>query len=240
MHSTRTTPFLSNIFLAAVATAALAFAASSEAAVIDFDQAEGQVPTGTIVFNGTTVTGSAITFGRILGDNTPFNDGSELTCTACTLSFTTGLLAGSGEVFGVTTYVFGAGGTVSLDGQVQADAGGVPPHPGTIGNIATGSFRSAALVVGPGNVFTFLSNKGITDTKDTALVEYFFGIGANVPPLSFTGSTTELGGTGTFGALGSFTSTNLTLADFANEIPETGDGPAHATTRRRWNLGPQA
>jgi hypothetical protein len=92
----------------------------------------------------------------------------------------------------------------------------------------TGSFLSAALVVGPGGTFTFLSNNGITDTKDTALVEYYLGLGANDPVLIFNGSTTELGGTGAFGVgtgcldVDCFTSTGLELADFNNEVPEPG------------------
>jgi hypothetical protein len=241
MRSTRNKAFFVRVLFSALAAAILSFAPPTDAAVIDFDQAKIPV-SGTLSFDGGgigvgTVTASAIAFDRIIGHNTPFNNESSLDCTTCTLSFTTGTLASESVVVvplvgTLGFYVFGPGGSVSLDGEVEADAGGVPPHPGTTGNIVSGEFMSALLTVNlTTGGFNFSSINGITDTKDTALVEYYLGLGSNDPVLIFNGSTTELGGTGAFGAapvcldvVDCFSSTGLELADFNNEIPESGTG----------------
>ena len=231
MHSTRNKPFYLGV-LSALATLVLAFPSLSDAAaLIDFDQAAIPV-SGTLSFDGGgvgvgTVTASAIAFDRIIGHDTAFNNESPLACLSCTLSFHTGTLTSIGVAGPITTYNFGGGGTVTLIGGVFPDPGGIPPHPGSpLGTVlATGVFTSASLVVGPGNTYTFLSNHGITDTKDTALVEYYYGIGFNTPPRLFHANTTELGGAGVFGPGGGFTSTTMQLADFNNElVPEPGTG----------------
>lgn len=228
MGFTRKSPLFMRVLLSALAAAFLAVTPQAKAAAtLDFDQSAIPV-NGTIIFDGGgvgagTVTGSGIRFNLLTGFDTPFNDTAPLPCDGCLLSFTTGTLT---SVAG-GTYSFGPGGTVLMIGTI-APAAGVPPHGGTFGPIVTsGSFSFATLSI-TGTTFTF-SGQG-TDAKDTETVEYYFGPGSNVPPLDFTYSTTELGGTGVFGAGGSFTCADpvgtpsgcLTLADFSNTIPEPG------------------
>jgi hypothetical protein len=227
MNVTRKSPRFAKAVLSALAAMALAGASSVEAALINFDQ--NVIPVqGTISFDGGgigsgTVSASGIRFDRILGSDTPNNDGSPLICVGCALTFQTGTLTSVVVVGPQTIYTFGAGGFINLTGQILA-APGAPPYPGTIGDIlvtGSGSFDFATLTI-VGGTFTF-SGQG-PDHKITPLVEYY--IGPNVPPLDFTHSNTELGGTGVFGPGGSFTCSDpgpggcLTLADFSNTVPE--------------------
>jgi hypothetical protein len=249
MYSTRTWLIALRILLTTLALGVW-IASPARAGIIDFDQEDIAVA-GTLTFNGGglgvgTVTASGIAFDRIIGHDTPFNNESSLTCTACTLSFTTGTLLSETVVViplvgTVGFYAFGPSGpaSVSMDGEIESDLGGTPDYDGTgvSGNIATGSFTSAFLTVNfTTGGFNFSSINGITDTKVDELVRYYVlgtegPLDEPIPLLVFSGSTTELGGTGTFGsapgcldAADCFSSTSLELADFNNEIPEPGAG----------------
>jgi hypothetical protein len=229
MNVTRKSPRSAKAVLSALAAIAVAGVQPVSAAIINFDQ--NVIPVqGTISFDGGgiglgTVTASGIMFDRILSSDTPLNDGSPLICVGCTLTFTTGVLSQITPVAGGTQYTFGAGGSVTLTGQILAAPGVPAAYPGTIGDIlvtGTGIFSFARLTINDDGTF-FFAGRG-TDEKITPLVEYY--IGPNDPPLQFTHSNTELGGTGLVGAGGSFTCADpgaggcLTLADFSNTVPE--------------------
>lgn len=229
MHYLRNASIIRRVGLSALVVAALAFPpAAMGAGIIDFDQSTPINQTGVISYNGGgigvgTISGVGILFDTIKGVGTPFNNGEQLSCAACTLNFTSGVVTSITNIAGNTFITFGAGGSMSMTavGGVAANAG-TPAHPGSGAGtvLATGSWTQMTLTIFSNGLFN-VSGFGL-DNKETNLVEYFYGLGSNNPPLQFNSSTTEFGGTGVLGPGGSFTSTGLTLADFANTVPEPG------------------
>jgi hypothetical protein len=170
---------------------------TASAAELNWDQGQGLSPGGTLVFDGTRVTGSNIGFDLMNATGTSADgvyhcsgaDGgvpSPVGGSRCLLSFTTGVLQQT--VNG--TYIFGPGGTVTMTGFLSTAA------PGATGDVIggsplviEGSFRSYTV--------TLAGNSGVAaglgiDIKDAGLIEWF-GLGED---FKFTMSQLAINGCG--------------------------------------------
>jgi YVTN family beta-propeller protein len=137
--------------------------------VITFDAAGGG---GNVTYDGEggAANGNGIVIASIAGTGTPQNDGTALPCVACVLTFDTGANLTEG-----VTYTWGGGGTFTLTGSIPSLGFG----PGVI---LTGTFTSAsAVTAGPSGAFDAIG----TDTKETTLVEFFYGTLGFTPTFEF-------------------------------------------------------
>ena len=208
------------MLIGAIVSAVLGTGTAS-AAALNWDQGQGLSPGGTVVFNGTNVVGTNIGFDLMNASGTAADGvyhcsdaGGSVTLrtTRCLLSFTSGpLTAVAGD-----TYIFGAGGTVSMTGFLTTAT------PGNTGPVIAGS----PLVIS-GTVqsysLTLLGSTGVAaglgiDFKDPALLRYF-GLGEN---FRFTMSQLAINACGAADDTGSITC-NVNNADFQNNaVPEPG------------------
>jgi PEP-CTERM motif len=220
-----------NLLVGAIVASAMA-SGSAIAAGLNWDQGQGLSPGGTLVFDGTRVVGSNIGFDLMNATGTSADgvyhcsnaDGSvpsPVGSSRCLLSFTTGAL--QDVVNG--TYIFGAGGSVTMTGFLStASPGGTGDVAGGSPLVISGSFDSYSL--------TLAGNSGVAaglgmDIKGPALSQWF-GLGQN---FLFTMSQLAINGCGAAAAArdlvgsnvdGSFTC-NVNNADFQNNsVPEPG------------------
>ncbi len=184
---------LKKVALALAAIGSMSVGSVQAAAVLNFDQGQGISPGGTVVFDGQKLIGSNIGFDLVNASG--MNNGTDgiYHCsdaqgnvgaaggnTRCLLSFETGALTG---VLG-GTYVFGAGGSITMAGYVaNATPGNSGPVIGGSPLVVSGSFG--------GYSFTLISGNGTgsgsgSDIKAENLLR-FFNLGPN-----FTFTTSEL------------------------------------------------
>jgi hypothetical protein len=170
----------------------------AQAAILKFD--DPVTPGGTVSYDGAggAAIGDAILIQSIQGIGTPLNDGVTLTCTGCTLDFTTGANVSEGPAL----WNFGPGGTITLTGAVAAL--GLPA--GT--TLLSGTFSGTPNEITGGDAFGLFAAVG-TDVKNDALAT-FFGLGPD-----FTFATTSIQTATTVGADGSFAGT-VVNADLNN------------------------
>ncbi len=206
--------------LAALVAAGLLGGIPAESAEIKIDQNVAQNPLSNLSYDGAggPAVGTDIDFNSITGVGTPFNAGVNLSCVGCQLDFTTGANTGEGPAF----WTFASGGSFVLTGTVPAAFG----FPGilvpTVLLSGTFSGAPAASAFGLGSSILTFGGVGI-DVKHPSLVTYFYGItpGPGDPPVVFNYTNTEITGTGTVGADGSFNVAVLD-ADISNVLPEPG------------------
>jgi hypothetical protein len=160
---------------------------TAQAAILKFD--DPTLPGGNVTYDGAggAAIGTDILIQSIQGLGTPANDGVTLTCTGCTLDFTTGLNVSEGPVL----WNFGPGGSITLTGAVPAL--GLPA--GTV--LLSGVFAGTPNEIIGSDTFGLFAAVG-TDTKHETLAT-FFGLGPD-----FTFGTTSIQTTTTVGADGSF------------------------------------
>jgi hypothetical protein len=199
-------------------------AGAASAAELNWDQGGGKSPGGTIVFDGTKVVGTNIGFDLMNASGTAADGvyhcsdaGGSVTLgtTRCLLSFTSGPLS---SVAG-STYIFGAGGSISMTGYLTtATPGNTGPVIGGSPLVLSGTVQAYSLtLLGATGV---ASGLGI-DTKDAKMLEYF-GLGTD---FKFTMSQLAINACGgaTAAAVGGGFSCNVNNADFQNQsVPEPG------------------
>ena len=207
---------LKKVALALAAIGSMSVGSVQAAAVLNFDQGQGIFPGGTVVFDGQKLVGSNIGFDLVNASgmsnatdgiyhcsDATGNIGQPGTNTRCLLSFETGALIQT--VAG--TYVFGPGGSITMNGYV---ASGTPGGPGTVigGSplVVSGSFGGYAFTLDSGNGTG--SGSG-SDIKAENLLRYF-----NLGP-NFTFTTSELSLSGCSSTQNGF-SCNVNQADFQN------------------------
>jgi len=179
---------------------------SASAAIISFDDGANPNQDGTLSYDGDggVLTGDGIDFFTIIGEDTPLNNNTTLTCVDCVLNFVTGnniseptgsspvwVFSGPGELFITGTVMDGA--TTIVDDDL----------------LVSGTF-SQATVSGsePGAVLIFSGIGG--DSKHDNLIDFF---GLSNP---FTFASTDISiGNANFLENGGFNGT-VTNADFDN------------------------
>jgi hypothetical protein len=171
------------------------------------------------------VIATGIAFSELTGTGTPFNDGEQLTCQGCELSFTSGDVD-SVEPDGDVT--FKAGGTFEMRGTLVANPlinfdGLNPGDPSCDGLtdclILSGSFAAGAELTffGSGSSTSAAFNARGPDEKNAVIIDYFFGAGAGVIFTFTNGNFTVPGVTP-----GMFTNAVVDDADLTNRVPEPG------------------
>lgn len=166
---------------------------------IDFELIAPSVGTISYAGGAAPLIGLGIDVDSIIGVTTPVNNGVELTCFGCVLTFTTGGSTGSTA----NTWNFGPGGFITLIGGVDMngndiqDGGDIPA--GSV--LFSGPFVGTTLVQRFTGSFRLLAG-AFEDTKDPALLAYFglsnvlldgaINLSFNatgVPPNAFTSSS---------------------------------------------------
>lgn len=205
-----------SLFLGATFAAfTLGAVGANAAAILSFDD-DAQNPTGTVSYSGDEVggdvlIGSGIGIVSIQGFGTPDNDGNQLNCVGCTLSFETGAVISEGP----DTWQFGAGGFFRIEGVANNTGGELKAN----GILLEGRFTSEVSVTSvsiPGLLDGLIVAGFGLDTKNEDLLD-FYGLTDNT---SFVFANTnismagvELEGDGGF----SGTVTNVDLDN--TEIP---------------------
>ena len=191
---------MKKILVAAAMVLLVGVGQAQAAAILKFD--DPTAPGGTVSYAGgvAPLVGTDILFQSILGTGTPSNDGVNLTCSGCTLNFTTGNYSVTGAGF----LTFDGGGSLTISGTAMDGLNVIAS-----GTLVSGSFTSAALGTG-GQLAVGL---GI-DQKHPDLVA-FFGLGSD---FQFAQSQIMLGSS--YSGSGPFSGT-VTNADFNNlAVPE--------------------
>ena len=106
--------------LAATSSVALA------APILDFFVTPPHPANASISYAGgaAPLVGANINIGSLVALGTPLLNGSTHTCFGCRLNFSTGNLTSGNVTAGVSTWVFGGGGSITLTGQVLGINGG--------------------------------------------------------------------------------------------------------------------
>lgn len=199
-----------------VAVAGLLMSAAAEGAALVFDQVNNS---GFISYDGSVggaLVGTNIAFESITGINTD-ND-ITIDCQSCFLDFETGALLSAAVSAGGVSYTFDGGGFVVIVGG-SADAGIAAT------TLLSGAWNAPVKVDIVGSTIMLMVGSG-TDTKEEALLEFFF----NTPPQNFEFVNSQIlveaepGGLiiGIGGAAPSFTA-DLSKggnADLINAVPE--------------------
>ena len=194
---------------------------AANATVLNWDQGRGLSPGGTIVFDGTRVTGTDIGFDLLNASGTSVdgvyhcsNAGGTVTAgtNRCLLSFVSGPL----DSIAGSTFIFGSGGDITMTGFLTtATPGNSAPVIAGSPLVLSGTVQSYSL--------TLLGSTGVAaglgiDFKDPRLLEYF-GLGEN---FKFTMSQLAINACGADAATGRVTC-NVNNADFQNNaVPEPG------------------
>jgi len=156
---------------------------------------------GTINYAGgiNPLTGTGINVDNILGSGTPAHPGTTLTCTSCSLDFTTGASTGG--------WNFSGGGTINITGIVTA--AGITSSSALL----TGTFNSATVTDFGGGMLSFkILGSSFIDTKNTNLLTYF-----GLPGGNYQGGTNISFSTNGAPSVGSaFTSKKLFSGDIVN------------------------
>jgi hypothetical protein len=181
---------------------------------LDFGIPGGQPATASVSYAGgaAPLVGSGIKVGDILSEGSPLNNGSDLTCDSCTLSFTTGGFAGLFNIGPAQFLSFNGGGTFTLTGKVSAAGINSPT------TLLSGTFAASNVVAAePSFSFKFASDVFSNDINNT--LADFFGL-PHTPPLysgglgfNFTAPTQP---NGSFSATGS----NVGSGDLTTTVPE--------------------
>jgi len=209
-----------NMLIGAIVASVLGAGAAS-AAELNWDQGGGKSPGGTIVFDGTRVTGTDIGFDLLNASGTSVdgvyhcsNAGGTVTAgtNRCLLSFVSGPL----DSIAGSTFIFGSGGDITMTGFLTTAT------PGNTGPVIAGSPLVLSGTVRAYTV-TLVGGTGVAaglgiDFKDQSLVDYFGTTGAK---FDFTMSQLSIGGCGAAAVNGGF-SCNVNNADFQNVVPEPG------------------
>lgn len=219
------------LFLGVVGASVMAVGSAHAAPLFNYDQGQGLSPGGTVVFDGTKLVGTNIGFDLMNASGTS-SDGVfhcstaggsvTLNTTRCRLSFTTGNLVSvipTGP--NTNTYIFGAGGSLTLDGYLTtATPGNTAPIIGTTPLVVSGSFNSYSITLQapPSGIGGTGVGAGLgLDFKDPMMLAYF-GLAADT---EFRFTTSQL-------AIGSCSATaagftcNVNNADFQNTAAEPG------------------
>jgi hypothetical protein len=158
----------------------------ARAGFVDFEVLPGGNSTPSISYDGSggPLVGSNLNVSSVVGEGTLQNDGTSLSATATTLSFTTGNLISTSS----DTWVFGPGGTLTITGTVP-DVGGSGP------TLYSGTFQGDTTVINEGFGFKVVGAT-VSGNLDQALATYF---GMKYPDtfaggltLLFNGAMTEM------------------------------------------------
>ena len=194
----------------------LLIAPSAKAVSLDFNI--GAPTSGTVSYDGSVggaLVGSNIEVDNVVGLSTPANANVTSLCLSCVLNFSTGGLTNAGGPGGTNSgwWSFGPGGSVSITGGVQLQAGTDIALATTLLN---GTFNSA-----------FVQDLGLQgfkvtfgtffDTKHPDLLSYY-GL---TPGSPFEGAFTLLFASPNPGIGGAFTSTSVFSGNVVNTL-----GPA--------------
>ncbi|WP_423822285.1 PEP-CTERM sorting domain-containing protein [Salinisphaera sp. SPP-AMP-43] len=205
------------------AALALGLSFSASAAVVNFDQANAQSPTGTVSYdgNGGALTGSGISFDQISLNNAVLPEGAQdtLSCIGCSIDFETGRNLSEGSETGV--WSFAGGGNLTLSGEAVDSEGNLIAND----TLFTGTFdgnadNASQFVIGNGESNLSASLTG-TDDFNADLATYF-GLSADTS-FDFTNTVIAMG-SASFGDDGSFSSDQLQNADTtvqsSTDVPE--------------------
>jgi hypothetical protein len=184
--------------------ASLAMAPVAQAATLSFD--DNLLSGGTLSFlgSGGSLSGTSLIIDSVKGIGTPSNSGPSYTCSGCSLNFATGNLLSSSSSGGVTSYLFGAGGSISLTGNGPG---------GASGTLASGTFSAPVSVQVAAPYIAVQFGLG-TDQKNDNL-EAFFGYPASQPWIFASSSIAAQAVTGGLTAYSAFSGT-VTNVDFDN------------------------
>lgn len=151
---------------------------NARAASLQFNLTNAQT-SGTVSYAGGTtnpMVGTGIEIVDIIGLGTSSNAGTAVTCSSCTLSFTTGNYTG----FSGDTWDFLAGGTIQITGGVDS----LSIADGS--TLLDGSFTSAQLHDHSNGVFHLhLNATTFTDTKNSTLTDFY-----GLPDIPYIGGMT--------------------------------------------------
>jgi len=225
---------LASIFSSVIAATVLASGPASAFVIFNYDQGQGLSSGGKVVFDGTKIVATNIGFDLMNASGTSLDGvyhcstaGGKVTLggSRCLLSFTTGnLISATPGAANTTTYVFGAGGSISMTGYLStATPGNTAPIIGSSPLVVSGSFDAYTFVLQL--AASGLSGSGTGaglgfDFKDPQMVQYF-GLNAD-DEFDFTTSQLAISGCSKVAKAAAGFSCNVNNADFQNTIMEPG------------------